>query len=134
MVIKFPEGLQPFFEGLYNAVDDPSSGSIISWSWNNKSFIIWDYREFESQILSRCGLIRCNDFLGFLYELRRWGFKRARGSPHRFEFEHRDYFKKGRPDLLKRIQNKAVATSRLKFLGKDGREKELADELHHLRI
>ncbi|CAH2078404.1 unnamed protein product [Thlaspi arvense] len=52
---NLPLRVMPFYTGVYKAVDDPSSDSIISWSSNNRSFIIWDHREFERKIISTCG-------------------------------------------------------------------------------
>ncbi|ESQ55355.1 hypothetical protein EUTSA_v10026540mg [Eutrema salsugineum] len=132
-IADFPVGLQFFYMGIYRAVNDPSTDSIISWGKNNKSFIIWNAPEFLANILSNCGAMMCDDFKEFYSSLKEYGFVKISGE-HRMEFGHK-YFVRGRPDLLKKMQAKSHARSRrICFIAKQARERNLANGLDRLRI
>lgn len=40
-----------FLNRLYNAVDNPATESIASWSQSGKSFIIWNLVEFSRHVI-----------------------------------------------------------------------------------
>ncbi|ESQ55287.1 hypothetical protein EUTSA_v10027510mg [Eutrema salsugineum] len=130
---NFPIGLHFFYRGIYRAVDDPSTDSIISWGKNNKSFIIWNAGEFLANILTNCRAMVCDDFKEFYSKLKEYGFVKISGE-HRMEFGHK-YFVRGRPDLLRKMQAKSHARSRrICFAAKQARERKLANGLDLLRI
>ncbi|CAH8345641.1 unnamed protein product [Eruca vesicaria subsp. sativa] len=98
-------GMYPFYVGVYEVVDDPSVDSVISWSKSNKSFVIWDPEElFEKKILS--SFFRGN-LSNFINALDTYGFVRIEGS-ERLEFGHKQYFVRGKPELLKKMRAQAA--------------------------
>lgn len=57
-------------------MDDPSLDSVVSWSKSNKSFIIWNLKEFERQVLSRISCVKLAGFFRMLGEhVSVWIFK-----------------------------------------------------------
>ncbi|EOA18795.1 hypothetical protein CARUB_v10007409mg [Capsella rubella] len=92
-VTKKKECLE-FLSKAYAMVDDPSTGSIISWGFNGDSFIVWNLPECRRDLLPR--LFGINDFGKFQLH----GFKKV-ASAH-LEYA-RDDFVKGRPELLEKI-------------------------------
>lgn len=85
---------------VYQIVDDPSLDPIISWSKSNNSFIVWNLKELR-QVISPKYVELGRNFLQFISELKRHGFKRIKGSGH-LEFGHDD-FVRGQPQLLKKM-------------------------------
>jgi hypothetical protein len=59
--------LPPFLAKAYEMVDDPSSDSIVSWSQNNKSFVVWNPPEFARDLLPR--FFKHNNFSSFIRQL-----------------------------------------------------------------
>ena len=59
--------LPPFLTKTYEMVDDPSSNSIVSWSTNNTSFIVWNPPEFARDLLPR--FFKHNNFSSFIRQL-----------------------------------------------------------------
>ncbi|KAH0941395.1 hypothetical protein HID58_001032 [Brassica napus] len=103
-------GMKQFHVAIYEIVDDPSLDSTISWSKNNKSFVIWNPNElFTKKILKR---FFCCNLSQFLTELDTYGFVRIKGSEH-LEFGHKQYFVRGKPELLKKMRLEA-AMNRMK--------------------
>ncbi|CAL9227856.1 unnamed protein product, partial [Arabidopsis halleri] len=119
--------LPAFYVGVYEAVDDPSLNSIISWSTSNRSFIIWNPEEFHRRILSTSVQLLSPDYSTFFSQLDFHGFQRIKGSGH-LEFGD-TYFVRGKPELMKEMRIRSV----LKRIQK-AREEELEDRLPLLRI
>ncbi|KAL1314406.1 hypothetical protein AAHE18_16G186500 [Arachis hypogaea] len=46
-------GVAPFLSKTYDMVDDSPTNSVVSWSDNSNSFIIWNVPEFASRILPK---------------------------------------------------------------------------------
>lgn len=59
--------LPPFLAKTYEMVEDPSSDSIVSWSANNKSFVVWDPTEFARDLLPK--FFKHNNFSSFIRQL-----------------------------------------------------------------
>ena len=59
--------LPPFLTKTYEMVDDPSTDSVVSWSANNKSFIVWNPPEFARDLLPR--FFKHNNFSSFIRQL-----------------------------------------------------------------
>lgn len=57
----------PFLMKTFDMVEDPDTNSIISWSPNNASFIIWDQIRFTAELLPKN--FRHGNFSSFVYQL-----------------------------------------------------------------
>ncbi|KAG2239677.1 hypothetical protein Bca52824_091516 [Brassica carinata] len=109
--------MQQFHVAVYEIVDDPSLDSIISWSKSNKSFVIWNPKElFKKKILKR---FFCCNLSQLITQLDTFGFVRIKGSEH-LEFGHKQYFVRGKPELLKKMRLQA-AMNRMKKSTKEAK-------------
>lgn len=59
--------LPPFIAKTYEMVDDPLTDHIVSWSHNNRSFVVWNPPEFSGELLPR--FFKHNNFSSFIRQL-----------------------------------------------------------------
>lgn len=60
-------GPPPFLKKTFEMVDDPNTDSIISWSNNQNSFVVWDPHSFSIHLLPKH--FKHNNFSSFIRQL-----------------------------------------------------------------
>ncbi|KAK2977108.1 hypothetical protein RJ640_017632, partial [Escallonia rubra] len=94
-------GPPPFLRKTYAMVQNPETDTLVSWSEDGTSFIIWDTHLFCRDLLPK--YFKHDTLSTFIYQLNKYGFKKV--SWDRWEYAN-EAFLAGKEHLLKNIKRK----------------------------
>nr|GME07055.1 heat stress transcription factor A-7A-like [Ipomoea batatas] len=101
-----------FLSKIFDMVEDPNTDSLVSWSSNGESFVIWDHNRFAAELLPK--YFRHSNLASFIYQLNNYGFRKVNSERHEYENQ---WFRPGKKDWLKSIRSRV---QKLKMLQKNG--------------
>ncbi|RDX72800.1 Heat stress transcription factor A-2b, partial [Mucuna pruriens] len=94
-------GPPPFLTKTFDAVEDPTTSHIVSWSLGGASFVVWDPHAFSRDLLPK--FFKHNNFSSFVRQLNTYGFRKI--DPDRWEFAN-EGFLRGHRQLLAQIRRR----------------------------
>lgn len=77
----------PFLMKTYEMVDDGSTDSIVSWSQDGRSFVVWEPLVLCRDLLP--GYFKHNNFSSFIRQLNTYGFRKI--DPDQWEFGNEEF-------------------------------------------
>ncbi|KAL8226268.1 hypothetical protein R6Q59_035303 [Mikania micrantha] len=96
--------LPPFIAKIHEMINNPLTDHIVSWSHNDRSFVVWDPLEFSGELLPK--FFKHNNFSSFIRQLNTYGFRKI--DPEQWEFANEDFIR-DQPNLLKNIHRRKPA-------------------------
>lgn len=101
---KFPNSFpSSFLQKIFHMLSNPDIVSVVSWSESGLEFIIHSLPDFSEQVLPI--YFKHKNFPSFIRQLNMYDFHKVRSNLYGYMFAH-PFFKKERPELMKRIMRK----------------------------
>ena len=107
--VSTTQGPAPFLAKTYDLVDESQTDSVVSWTDDGQSFVVWRPDAFARDLLPL--YFKHNNFSSFVRQLNTYGFRKV--DPDRWEFAN-EHFLRGKREQLVLIQRKKPANDRSK--------------------